>query len=101
MSSQDTLAYAQSEDEKASELQHEIAKEQAGIEALQKDINNKSEVIRGLQVKQQEHTKEAQRLHQQATAEQKHEQEEQLRQRQNDKSFMEKAVREAARQSLF
>ena len=82
MSSQDTLNSAQSEEENARILQTEIDKEQADIQALQKDINQKSDVITGLQQRMQAHLSSAQNLREKAVGEQKIEQEEQLREQQ-------------------
>src|SRR5690606_20288372 len=96
MSSQDTTSMAMSEEEDAKVLQHEIDKEQADIAALQKDINSKSQVISGLQAKEQQHMHDAQRLRQQAMDEQKREQEEQAREQQEGgDDLMKKAVKES------
>ncbi len=49
MSSQDTMNNAQSEEESAKVIQGEIDKAQADIAELQNDINDKNQVISGLQ----------------------------------------------------
>ena len=98
MSSQDTLNSAQSEEENARILQTEIDKEQADIQALQKDINQKSDVITGLQQRMQAHLSSAQNLREKAVGEQKIEQEEQLREQQKAN---ERGVVGAAKQGVI
>ncbi len=98
MSSQDTLNSAQSEEENARILQTEIDKEQADIQALQKDINQKSDVISGLQQKLQAHLSSAQNLREKAVEEQKIEQEEQLREQQKAN---EQGIAGAAKQGVM
>jgi len=102
MSSQDTLKYAEDEEARASDIQNQIQREQADINALQKDINSKADVITGLQSNYQQHMNDAQRLREKAIQEQRQEQEEQMReQRDREESFKEKVAKESVSRGLF
>lgn len=106
MASQDTLKYAQSEEEKAKSLQREIEKEQMRIKALQgnpdtqDDIAAKEQIIASYQEKQRQHMEQAQRLRQKAEQEEQEELREQ-KQRKDGDSLMKKGVKEAIRRGLF
>lgn len=118
MSSDDTLHYAQSEEESAKAVQHEIEKERADIAALQKDMNSKtdpadinalekdinsrSDIASSLQQKYEQHVKDGQRLRQEYMQERQQEQEEQLRQQQEGKkSIMKEGAKDAISRGLF
>ena len=102
MASQDTLHYAESEEESARVLQHEIEGKQAAVESLQRDINEKMQLVEDLQRKQRVHTDAAGRLRQQAAQEQKNEQDELARQQANDKdSLLKRSAKEAAKHGFF
>jgi membrane protein involved in colicin uptake len=102
MSSQDTMNYAQSEEESAKIIQDEITKRQATIAELQKDMNNENQMINGLESKRKQHINDAARLHQQAEQERKQEEEERRREAEkNNDGFVEKTAKDAARAGLF
>ena len=114
MSSQDTLKYAESEEQSAKNLQSQIdsllaknaalQKDMGGDNdaALQKDIDSNNDLIAGYQQKVQQHTNDAQRLRQQAVEEQKQEQEELLHEQEKGKDSLAKnAAQEIVRNSFF
>ena len=102
MPSQDTLQYAEHEEESARVFQREIEDEQADIDSLQRDIDSKRQTIAGLRQKQEQHTRDAQRLREKAVEEQKQEQQEELRRQQEEKdSLLKRGAKEAVKRSFF
>ena len=98
MASQDTINYAQDEEEKARIIQHEIEKDQSDVADLQKDINAKNQIIASQQQKMQQHMKDAQRLREQAEQEMRHEQDELMREQQKGRdSLAQKTAKGMAR----
>lgn len=93
MSSQDTLAMAQAEEEKARVIQSQMNGNQADMDALQKSIQEKAAVNSGLDERFQEATKNAQNLRQKYLEEQQHEQQEQLKEQEkaNEQTLAQKA----------
>ena len=110
MSSQDTMAYAQTEAENAKIIRQQIEKNQADITAMQhdskasemqSDIQTKFQVNEGLERKYQEHMSNYERLQQEALSLQKREQEERLQEQQKNQDGIKKTVKEVVKSTLF
>ncbi len=79
MSSQDTMGYAEQEEESAKVFRQDIDKYRSEIQALQSSIDEKNRLIADLEMKERQHLNDAQRLREQAADEQRQEEQDRIR----------------------
>ena len=111
MSSEDTMKYAESEKASAEAMKNEVAKQQAKIDALQKDVgtnpdlqddlDSEMDILVSLQDRQRRHEEDWRRLNGEALDEQRKEQEELLKNAKNDDNLAERALKEGFKRGIL